>query len=357
MSDENLILLIDILDKMGTTGDPANADGTVLARLAELLTNRLTSERAGKLDLIGTAADAAGTSTLFARLAQIAGYTDTVESTLANLSTSAQAAAIIAYVDELETRLTAARAAKLDNALLNTMWTDARAGKLDLIGAAADAAGTTSLFARLAQIADYVDTLETKLGLNTDAAGTTTLFARLAQIAGYTDQVEGYVDTLEANLGAINPPFGSGGFNTIFKALRLINDRMLAWTRHGKESAGAINPAPSSSFATYLDISGYAGQISNLYFNFATNGGSSGGSGHIDVRITIDDDVYIYSTIVSSLGANSSGGHALDIPGLLYVPMHFINNFKIEYRTVVDSGTYYFTANSTTNIKYRYMAQ
>ncbi|QYY41451.1 hypothetical protein ACKE5C_11040 [Aneurinibacillus thermoaerophilus] len=64
-----------------------------------------------------------------------------------------------------------------------------------------DAAGTTTLFARLAQIAEYtdqleafVDTLETKLGLNTDTAGTSTVFARLAQIAAY-------VDTLEGSLG------------------------------------------------------------------------------------------------------------------------------------------------------------
>lgn len=54
--------------------------------------------------------------------------------------------AVLAYVDELEARLTAARAGKLDNldalissrapastALTNAIWTAARAGKLDLI--------------------------------------------------------------------------------------------------------------------------------------------------------------------------------------------------------------------------------
>lgn len=53
-------------------------------------------------------------------------------------------------------------------------------------------------------IADKVtlDAIKTLLGLNTDAAGTSTVFARLAQIAGYTDQVEGYVDTLESSLNA-----------------------------------------------------------------------------------------------------------------------------------------------------------
>ncbi|KJR97942.1 MAG: hypothetical protein VR68_11565 [Peptococcaceae bacterium BRH_c4a] len=104
MTDEQLVLLIDILDKLGyntetagtltafqrltqiaeyvdtletnlgTTGDAANAAGTVLARLAELLTNRLTAARAGYLDAavssratsasIGTSADGRATNTV-----------------------------------------------------------------------------------------------------------------------------------------------------------------------------------------------------------------------------------------------------------------------------------------------------
>lgn len=116
MSDKATPAFIQqLIARMGKSGDAAGIL-TLFAHMAELEA-RLTAERSGKLDLIGTAADAPGTSTLFARLAQIAGYTDTVESTLANLSTSAQAAAIIAYVDELETRLTAARAGYLDAAI------------------------------------------------------------------------------------------------------------------------------------------------------------------------------------------------------------------------------------------------
>lgn len=89
-----LKLIADYVDTLetvlGATGDAAAATGTVEARLAELLTNRLTTARGGKLDLVGNTGDAAGTGSLFARLAQIAGYTDGVE---AALGTTADAAA------------------------------------------------------------------------------------------------------------------------------------------------------------------------------------------------------------------------------------------------------------------------
>lgn len=131
---------------------------------------------------VGTNADAAGTSTLFARLAQIAGYTDTLETligtaspTSGDLTTVFKGLKLIAdYVDELESRLTAARAGYLDYLNnLNTRLTDTRAGKLDLVGTTGDAAGTGSIFARLAQIAGYTDTVETALGQTGDAANAT----------------------------------------------------------------------------------------------------------------------------------------------------------------------------------------
>lgn len=233
----------------------------------------------------------------------------------------------------------------------------------------------------------FIQQLIARMGKSGDAAGILTLFAHMAELetrltatrATYIDNIEGRtfnmdgrltaarataIDTINANAAAIRndqiggnyPVFGAGDFSTVFKALRLINDRMLAWTRHGAESAGTLSPAPSASYATYLDISGYAGQISNLYFVFATNGGGSGGSGHVEVKITIDGDIYTYLGITQSLGANSSGSNSVDIPGLLYVPIPFISSCKIEYRTVVESGTYSFAAGSATNVKYRYMA-
>ncbi|MFE4201134.1 hypothetical protein [Aneurinibacillus aneurinilyticus] len=80
---------------------------------------------------------------------------------------------------------------------IDTAFADS-AGKsqeiIDLIGKNNAPAGTTTLFARLTQLANYVDTLESLLGLNTDPAGTSSIFARLAQISAY-------VDTLEAQLG------------------------------------------------------------------------------------------------------------------------------------------------------------
>lgn len=102
---------------------------------------------------------------------------------------------------------------------------------LNKVGKNSDASGTNTLFARLAQIAAYVDQVEgytdtvettlgtvttnvntantninttnTKIGTNADAAGTSTLFARLNQIAGFTDQVEGFVDTVESSLSSM----------------------------------------------------------------------------------------------------------------------------------------------------------
>jgi len=116
MSDENLALTFDILDKLGIS------------------------------------TDSAGTATLFSRLVQIAGYTDTLKT---------------------------------------------------LLGTANPASGDlTTTFKALKLIADYVDTLEAKTGANTDGAGTTTLFARLTQIAQYTDTIETIIGPL---LDAANP--------------------------------------------------------------------------------------------------------------------------------------------------------
>jgi hypothetical protein len=74
----------------------------------------------------------------------------------------------------------------------------------------------------------YVDELEGRMGINTNAAGTTTLFARLAQIAAYVDTLEsdtslikGYTDTLEANVGSdANAASASGSVHAKIKELR-----------------------------------------------------------------------------------------------------------------------------------------
>jgi hypothetical protein len=106
-----------------------------------------------------------------------------------------------------------------------------------------DAAGTTTLFARLAQIAAYVDTLEALIGTTGDAAGSTSAFARLKQIAGYVDELEArigldtdtgatvfgkinqalaYTDSLETHLGTMGDAANSNG--TVHAKLRDIRN-------------------------------------------------------------------------------------------------------------------------------------
>lgn len=110
---------------------------------------------------LGGNADAAGTGTVFARLAQIAGYVDAVEG-----------------------------------------LTDGVEG---LIGTASPTSGGTDTLFK------YLKQLETLIGANTNGAGTGTLFARLAQIAGYVDAVEGYVDTVESSLGQTGDAANASG--------------------------------------------------------------------------------------------------------------------------------------------------
>lgn len=115
------------------------------------------------LDKLGVSTDAAGAATLFAHMA------------------------------EIEARLTAARAGKLDNALLNTTWTDARAGKLDLIGATGDAASSTgNILQRMAEI--FV-----RIGTTNDAANVSgNLHQRVAELLNrLTVARAGYIDTIE----------------------------------------------------------------------------------------------------------------------------------------------------------------
>lgn len=65
-------------------------------------------------------------------------------------------------------------------------------------------AGTDTLF-------NYLKKLDNLLGTTGAAAGTSSVFARLAQIAGYVDAVEGYVDTVESSLGQTGDAANSAG--------------------------------------------------------------------------------------------------------------------------------------------------
>jgi hypothetical protein len=75
---------------------------------------------------------------------------------------------------------------------------------LKRVGKSGDAAGAATLFARLAQVAGYTDTLEAILGLTNEAAnGTGDIMQRLAQLILYTDTVEGVIGT-NADAAATN---------------------------------------------------------------------------------------------------------------------------------------------------------
>lgn len=147
--DENLILLLDLLDKMGYSGEAAGAAtmfqnmerlnaliGTANPASGDLLTLfkglKLISDYVDTIEAkLGLNSDAAGTTTLFARLAQIAGYTDQVEG----------------YVDTVEALLGTANPAS---------------------------GGTDTLFKYLWTVQDKVnDTQVNRVGSNSDAASTT----------------------------------------------------------------------------------------------------------------------------------------------------------------------------------------
>ena len=113
-------------------------------------------------------------------------------------------------------------------------------------------------------------------------------------------------------------------------------------------------PAPSSSWATLANISS-PGEFEQLYLLFMASGGASGGSGHIECRVTVDGGTprtYVGDTL--TLGANSassikwvfifvgySGGnwwYAASDP-----PFKFGQSLLVEYRTIIDSGTFSFS--------------
>ncbi|HOV79352.1 MAG TPA: hypothetical protein PK728_04540 [Bacillota bacterium] len=186
---------------------------------------------------VGVNTDVAGTSTLFARLAQIA-----------------------AYVDTLET----------------------------LIGTASPTSGDlTTLFKGLKLIADYVDTLETKLGLNTDTAGTGTVFARLAQIAGYTDAVESLI-------GNANPT--AAGTDQVFKYLKKIFD---ATSGGGTAQLTRIKSTTAGTF-TALDVTG-SGVINSISLPYIGQGVT------VEVTVTLDG-VAKSVTMLENLGQSTQIG-------------------------------------------------
>jgi len=160
---------------------------------------------------------------------------------------------VLAYVGELEARLTAVRAGYLDYINnLNTRLTDTRAGKLDLVGTTGDAPGTGSIF------------------------------ARLAQIAGYTDAVEGYVDTLETNLGTTAQSASSSG--TALQRLAYII------ANYPQKPRTATKAGLTTASSSYVDLVNVSGEGSLTYFVITTGGTLVNNVGAI---ITIDGSTFM----------------------------------------------------------------
>lgn len=226
---------------------------------------------------------------------------------------------------------------------------------LDKLGYNTETAGTGTAFQRLAQIADYVDTLETKLGLNTDAAGTGTVFARLAQIAGYTDQVEGFVDTLESNLGTTGDAANASG-TVLARLAELLTNRLTAAragyldaTISSRAAAAAVNAlignsvyfpmlsqvsAVTDTWYTVCSVSG-----SGILHRAAAHTGDAQGRNTSSLRITIDgvasaemkaSDTYIYCSSFGSAHLDWVGNTKFDSSLLVEIKQTSGSTVKLD---------------------------
>jgi hypothetical protein len=177
------------------------------------------------------------------------------------------------------------------------------------------AGGTDTLFKFLKQINDYVDTLETKLGLNTDASGTTSVFARLAQIAAY-------VDTLETSVGSNTD---GSGTSTIFARLAQIA------ALSGAIPTNTIKPrttktstySHTSGNQTIFNISGAAGRLENMFWGYTGSQPQASFTITVDgvqiantaaTTVTYGEVVWEYSS--SGLYLSSAGTQASDGVGI-----------------------------------------
>ncbi len=193
------------------------------------------------------------------------------------------------------------------------------------------------------QLVLLIDILD-KLGYSAEAAGSGTVFQRLAQIAGYTDQVEGYVDTLETNLGTTGDAANAAG-TVLARLAELLTNRLTA-ARAAKLDyldgaiSTIINRIPSglapgwgdlilsspiqNQWYTVVNISG-AGVLTNLRVN------DQYGNNYVQVRITRDGVVYNWD--IASVNNARSG------PGTITVHMDFALRFNTSLLVeILNSG-------------------
>ncbi|MED0756927.1 hypothetical protein P4S93_09315 [Aneurinibacillus thermoaerophilus] len=199
-----------------------------------------------------------------------------------------------------------------------------------------DAAGTTTLFARLAQIAEYtdqleafVDALETKLGLNTDTAGTSTVFARLAQIAAYVDTLENQLGTMSDapvrngnlhqkvrdirdSMGA--PGDGSLSTGNIFQRISYIQDTLSTSVAKWPTTKRLhVNPADTAGVWQWLFDSGVGTKGKLQTFRFLLSSFKS--SDRIDFQIWVDG--YLISHVKLSGDSNYPNAVGFSTPEIL----------------------------------------
>ncbi|UKS24308.1 hypothetical protein LOZ80_22070 [Paenibacillus sp. HWE-109] len=183
------------------------------------------------------------------------------------------------------------------------------------IGTNADTSGTNTLFARLAQIAAYVDqvegytdTLETLLGFTGDAAsGTGSVMARLAQLNSFLGTVNTNVNTANTNITANGSKIGSNtdssGTATLFALLKKLDAKGVGqteiqptYTRTASIPGGQSNLRNPRVWYTIADIQNKKGVIMACYAFGSCGSYDSGGDstlvgGIISYRLTIDDQV------------------------------------------------------------------
>lgn len=204
-----------------------------------------------------------------------------------------------------------------------------------LVGTANPASGDLlTLFKGLKLIADYVDTLETKVGTNADAAGTNTLFARLAQIAGYTDQVEGYVDTLESVLGTVNTSVGSnadassssGSVHAKLKDLKSYTVEVHTIGQGNYNNMASV----AGTWYTVINVTG-KGKL----FHVAAYAPVSD-NGFIHLKITIDGTAYTVETIGAAMS------NVIGFDNLNFIRCFFGTKFDTSLKVEVmqNKGTY-----------------
>lgn len=173
------------------------------------------------------------------------------------------------------------------------------------------------------QLVLLIDLLD-KLGYNTEAGGSGTVFQRLAQIAGYTDQVEGFVDTLESNLGTTGDAADAAG-SVNAKLAELLTNRLTA------ARAAYLDAAISSCQKPRRAIKGaYTGVGGAWRTALSVSGkGTLKALQMTTVNLTCQVRVTIDGTVVSSgvVPTNASTNSYWPSPFMLFVNSGTLNSF------------------------------